>query len=282
MAILQRMGIFRPGSCKILCTNDAADLVMFYASEHASMLRQPRDVSVVASGQLAGSGAKAVAKLVSQTKRAFVKGELRVLDHIWSHMPADKQWLRRADVALAMTVLPAGHVPFPRRLLETSTRAFDTYEWLFEPCVLVTEFRGDNLWDAHCSQLTACGAKEVCLQLVAAVVLLHAMNVAHLDLKPSNVLLDHNTRGDKLVTVIDFDVSEIVVDGAASTLSFFAGTHGSVAPEVEAWYKWEAAGTSDWGPRPLAYKAFAADMYGLGCVLKRICRYLSQEVQQTP
>jgi serine/threonine protein kinase len=68
---------------------------------------------------------------------------------------------------------------------------------------------------------------SIARQLIDGVEFIHQHGVAHLDLKPRNVLLD--TKG--YLTIIDFSVSEWL-HGAESMTEGFVGTEGYTAPEV--------------------------------------------------
>ena len=71
-------------------------------------------------------------------------------------------------------------------------------------------------------------------QLTRAVAFLHANGVAHLDLKPNNLLVSCTADRPRLV-MIDFDVS-VFVDSPDTQIKGFFGTPPWVAPEIGAEY----------------------------------------------
>ena len=94
-------------------------------------------------------------------------------------------------------------------------------------------------------------------QLVRAVAFIHANGVAHLDLKPNNVLVSFTNNRPRLV-VIDFGVS-VFVDSPDTQIEGFVGTPGCVAPEV---------GTEH-GPSQ-RYSPIRADLWACGHLLSHI------------
>src|SRR6266851_2836655 len=94
-------------------------------------------------------------------------------------------------------------------------------------------------------------------QLVKAVTFIHANLVAHLDLKPNNVLISFTNNRPRLV-VIDFGVS-VFVDSPDTQIEGFVGTPGLVAPEV---------GTEH--GRPQRYSPIRADLWACGQLLSHI------------
>jgi serine/threonine protein kinase len=94
-------------------------------------------------------------------------------------------------------------------------------------------------------------------QLVRAVSFIHTNGVAHLDLKPNNVLVSCTDDRPRLV-VIDFGIS-IFVDSPETKIEGFVGTRGWVAPEI---------GTEH-GPRQ-RYSAIRADLWACGQLLSHM------------
>jgi serine/threonine protein kinase len=70
-------------------------------------------------------------------------------------------------------------------------------------------------------------AAELSTQFLQGVAFLHHHGVAHLDLKPQNVLVGDNRR----LSIIDFDVS-VRVNGPDDTIDRFVGTESWMAPEI--------------------------------------------------
>ena len=92
---------------------------------------------------------------------------------------------------------------------------------------------------------------SVALQLVEAVAFMHEHNVAHMDLKPQNVIIP--SEGGHL-SIIDFSVS-IRVRGPDATYSGVVGTKNYIAPEV----------------RKGQYKPMLADLWSCGRTLEELC-----------
>lgn len=87
---------------------------------------------------------------------------------------------------------------------------------------------------------------EISLDLLRIVVRLHEIGIAHLDIKPANILWDTSTQSIRL---IDFDSSVIVDPEGDQKIKGLFGTSGYIAPEVE---------------RHLEYDPFLADAFSCG------------------
>ncbi|CAA7269083.1 unnamed protein product [Cyclocybe aegerita] len=96
--------------------------------------------------------------------------------------------------------------------------------------------------------------QQPCQSLVAGVGYLHKHGVAHLDLKPDNLLYDARTRELK---IIDFDIA-VLVEDEEQEVEGYRGTKGWTAPEVRD------------GQR---YSAIRADRWACGRILKWFLRY---------
>ncbi|KAI9569290.1 kinase-like domain-containing protein [Boletus coccyginus] len=92
---------------------------------------------------------------------------------------------------------------------------------------------------------------SVALQLVEAVAFMHEHNVAHMDLKPHNIIIPPD--GGRL-SIIDFSIS-IHVHSADATYRGIVGTEDYVAPEVHEGQ----------------YKPMLADLWSCGRTLKEFC-----------
>ena len=92
---------------------------------------------------------------------------------------------------------------------------------------------------------------SVALQLVEAVAFMHEHNVAHMDLKPQNIIIPDE--GGRL-SIIDFNVS-IRVRGPDVRYSGVVGTEDYIAPEV----------------REGNYKPMVADLWSCGRTLEELC-----------
>ncbi|KAG1718879.1 kinase-like domain-containing protein [Suillus paluster] len=90
-------------------------------------------------------------------------------------------------------------------------------------------------------------------QLFGAVDFMHQHGVAHMDLKPQNILIPHN--GGHL-SIIDFNTS-LCVKGVGHKFGGIVGTTGYIAPEV-------AAGNG-------LYSAICADLWSCGKTLEELC-----------
>jgi serine/threonine protein kinase len=94
---------------------------------------------------------------------------------------------------------------------------------------------------------------SVAKQLFEAIDFMHQHNVAHLDLKPANVIIPVN--GGRL-TIIDFNRS-VRVKGVDDMFSGIVGTDGYLPPEIKA-------------GRGL-YSAIRADLWSCGKTLHELC-----------
>ncbi|KAJ2928829.1 hypothetical protein H1R20_g8123, partial [Candolleomyces eurysporus] len=94
--------------------------------------------------------------------------------------------------------------------------------------------------------------KQPCQSLINGVAYLHANRVAHLDLKPDNLLYDAAGQ----LKIIDFDIAVLVRD-EEEKIEGYRGTHGWTAPEI---------GHYD-GPKQ-SYSAIKADRWACGRLLQ--------------
>jgi len=111
-------------------------------------------------------------------------------------------------------------------------------------------------------------------QLLEGVAFLHEHRVAHLDLKPGNLVVDDLDRERKYpprLFIIDFGLSMFVED-EQTTIEGFCGTQPWVAPEV---------GTPD-GP-DLAYSPILADRWACGQMVKYLEKVVAggSQIQET-
>jgi serine/threonine protein kinase len=90
-------------------------------------------------------------------------------------------------------------------------------------------------------------------QLIEGVAFLHRHDIAHLDIKPQNIVVLQNQ-----LFIIDFDIS-VCVDGPDALIDRWCGTPGWMTPEI---------GHED-GPRCL-YSPIRADLWSCGLVLRYI------------
>ena len=102
---------------------------------------------------------------------------------------------------------------------------------------------------------------SVALQLFEAVAFMHENNVAHMDLKPQNIIIP--PEGGRL-SIIDFSVS-IRVRGADVKYSGVVGTEDYMAPEV----------------RKGEYKPMLADLWSCGRTLEELCSCCNSSADRT-
>lgn len=98
---------------------------------------------------------------------------------------------------------------------------------------------------------------QVCWGLIKGLAYLHEHHVAHRDIKPGNLLVDHKF----CLKIIDFDVAVQVRDDD-DEVDDHCGTDGWVAPEIEA--------------RSLTYSPIKADRWSCGAVILYIFGRLRQ------
>jgi serine/threonine protein kinase len=105
------------------------------------------------------------------------------------------------------------------------------------------------------------GGKTVNLsnQLIEGVAFIHRNGVAHLDIKPRNILV--RSQDDRLY-IIDFDIS-VRVDGPNHFTDIWCGTVGWMAPEIG-------------GPNRL-YSPIRADLWSCGRVIRYLIGYNSSK-----
>ena len=148
--------------------------------------------------------------------------------------PRATKTLRRETTALAGNLHPS----LPRLLADGTTELV--------PHILIEYIDGpalDEELDEH-GPLTATEAALLGAQVLPALATLHQRGLAHLDLKPENVVLR-----DSRPTLIDFDSARQI--GSLQPAGRPVGTEGYVSPEQEACEPVSAA----------------MDLYGLGMIL---------------
>ncbi|KAK3828838.1 MAG: kinase-like domain-containing protein [Benniella sp.] len=112
-------------------------------------------------------------------------------------------------------------------------------------------------FDCHTVNQSICSIRKTMRQILTGLAAVHAKNIVHLDINPSNLMVTHTNRD---VVIIDFGLSMSInrcpVDKTASQEQIPAcGTTGYMAPEVM---------------NPTFYETHdptAADLYSLGVVL---------------
>jgi serine/threonine protein kinase len=120
-------------------------------------------------------------------------------------------------------------------------------------CDLTLELMPFEMFDA-----TLC--RSYFLQLVSGLQGMHDKGIAHLDLKPDNILL---TRESNVLKLADLGLAH---DTASGKLSKFLGTDQFAAPEV---LRFHSKLPERWrGPQPAKpYDGLKADVFSLGCIL---------------
>jgi serine/threonine protein kinase len=99
-------------------------------------------------------------------------------------------------------------------------------------------------------------------QFLEGVQFMHQQNVAHLDLKPDNIVI--RSANELRLLIIDFSVS-VQVGDQESWIQGYRGTHGWVAPEV-----------GDMKGADQKYRPIRADLWSTGLVLQYIARRRSR------
>lgn len=95
--------------------------------------------------------------------------------------------------------------------------------------------------------------KNLCTQILEALIYIHEQSVVHLDIKPENILVT-KTGSEQKITLIDFNLSQKLINNAV-TVDYACGTFDFKAPEV----------------LPDAVVSPAADMWGFGMFLYVLC-----------
>ena len=65
---------------------------------------------------------------------------------------------------------------------------------------------------------TAKQAKQIAKQLIEAIVYLNEKGIAHLDVKPDNIMVTETKTSDLTVKLIDFNVSQLLFDAEREQL----------------------------------------------------------------
>ncbi|KAF9934151.1 hypothetical protein FBU30_003175 [Linnemannia zychae] len=107
-------------------------------------------------------------------------------------------------------------------------------------------------FDCHAVNKSICAVRKTMKQVLTGLAAVHAKNIVHLDINPSNLMVTH-TKKD--VVIIDFGLSMTVDRTSSKPQIPICGTTGYIAPEIL---------------RPQQYEACdptLADLYSLGIVL---------------
>ncbi|KAF5378392.1 hypothetical protein D9757_010890 [Collybiopsis confluens] len=121
-------------------------------------------------------------------------------------------------------------------------------------------------------ELNASQIVALCSGLASGVDFLHSQLVAHLDLKPDNLVIQRN--GGKVeLRIIDFSIS-VLLNARNDLCSTYQGTPGFMAPEVSACE--ESDGSTD--STDIRYSPLKADLFSCG----RVFLYLAWWVVNTP
>ncbi|RKP04943.1 kinase-like domain-containing protein [Thamnocephalis sphaerospora] len=118
-------------------------------------------------------------------------------------------------------------------------KAFVSLMGVFPPkngkyCLLVTRVIGDSLdvplpvgGACHCSDIPSGAVTNISLRI--GIKYMHSLGLVHGDIKPQNIMIDSSQKGRPIVTIIDFDMSQMV---GRSGMGFpYGGTLGYLAPE---------------------------------------------------
>ncbi|KAF9927630.1 hypothetical protein FBU30_003006 [Linnemannia zychae] len=110
-------------------------------------------------------------------------------------------------------------------------------------------------FDVSAANKNMCSVRKTMRQILTGLAAIHAKNIVHLDINPSNLMVTHATRD---VVVIDFGLSMTVEHSDKASIPI-CGTSGYIAPEIMR--------PSTYGND---YDPMAADLYSLGIVLGEI------------
>ncbi|KAF5362694.1 hypothetical protein D9757_014517 [Collybiopsis confluens] len=121
-------------------------------------------------------------------------------------------------------------------------------------------------------ELNASQIVALCSGLASGVDFLHSQLVAHLDLKPDNLVIQRNG-GEVELRIIDFSIS-VLLNARNDLCSTYQGTPGFMAPEVSACE--ESDGSTD--STDIRYSPLKADLFSCG----RVFLYLAWWVVNTP
>ena len=117
--------------------------------------------------------------------------------------------------------------------------------------------------DRFALEMTHDNVVDFSRQLIEGVAFLHSQGIAHLDIKPPNIVVVPNQ-----LFIIDFDIS-VRVDGPDALIDRWCGTPGWMAPEI---------GHQD-GPKRW-YSPIRADLWSCGLVLRYLAR--KGDVEENP
>ncbi|KAL5519632.1 hypothetical protein ACEPAH_1315 [Sanghuangporus vaninii] len=147
-----------------------------------------------------------------------------------------------------------------RVILPTKTIKIDEYSVTFLPYGGEPLHHSWGLKDGPAGHET-----EIAWDLLAIISRLHDFHIAHLDIKPSNILWDPSTLS---IRIIDFDSSQKLDPNGSRKVRGIVGTTGYAAPEVES-------------KESLEYDPFLGDAFSCGQVLSDVVmgEKMSEEAQ---
>ncbi|KAF5390087.1 hypothetical protein D9757_003735 [Collybiopsis confluens] len=112
---------------------------------------------------------------------------------------------------------------------------------------------------------------DMCSALAQGIEFLHSNLIAHLDIKPDNLVIQKNLLGKMELRIIDFSVS-VMLAYKGETIDSYQGTIGFMAPEVARCEKVQSPDNPDF-----CYSPIQADLYSCG----RVFYYLSRSMENS-
>ncbi|KAL5536129.1 hypothetical protein ACEPAF_4234 [Sanghuangporus sanghuang] len=227
----------------------------------------------VSSGSSRQSSEQRTRANISETRTV----PLLVAEKVQSMLCPDGAYLQATEheyvAAVRMTGIPPKTLGFVKLTNNHELRAFDTIrnsasEFLLSRVVLPTKaieideysvaflpYGGEPLHHSWGLKDGPAGHEtEIAWDLLAIISRLHDLHIAHLDIKPSNILCDPSTLS---IRIIDFDSSQKLGPNGSRKVRGIVGATGYAAPEVES-------------KEGLEYDPFLADAFSCGQVLSDV------------
>jgi len=199
-------------------------------------------------------------------KEANETGDLQMLKEIQSEMKILKKLLNKIK---DKRILRCAHLNGPISIYPDETKIEKEVLILSQPATstIMQEFRNDN---STCTDSKK--AQSVIHQILTGIRFLHDQYppIAHRDLKPGNVLVNHHVKEIPIIQICDFGHACFVDDGTIESeyVSDVKGTPGYMAPELRRLQCQGLEETIDFNDSQLNGWEYdeKVDIYSIGCI----------------